>query len=94
MAHELGHTSTLPGEHHFTGAWSTSVIAERLPSQARTVSQARALIPRQSRKHSEDGDSVVNVRGVPTQKLMRALGRAIVMRDAAVGSPEGRQGGV
>ena len=37
------HVSTLPGEHHFDGVWSTPVIAVRISSQTRTYSQTRAL---------------------------------------------------
>ena len=55
----------------------------RISSQARTDSQAWALIFQREPKGgpqcggarvlAEDGDNVVNVRGVPTQKLVRTL---------------------
>ena len=65
VAHELGHVGTLPGEHNFSGG---VVNAERISSQARTDSQARALIcSREPKAHpsavvprvrAEDGDGV------------------------------------
>ena len=42
VVHELGHVGALPGEHYFSGAWSTPVMAVRISSHARTASQARA----------------------------------------------------
>ena len=51
---------------------------------------------------TEDRDCVVNVRGIPVQKLVRALrcakesGRAldVAVCTAAAGGPEGGQGGI
>ena len=66
------------------GAWSTPLIAERNSSQARTESQARALIcsrvPKGRTKGggasvgAEDDYCVTNVGSVPTAELMKALG--------------------
>ena len=83
----------------------------RISSQARTDSQARALTCTEPkavpsavvpRVLAEDRDCVVNVQGVPDQKLARALkwtkepDRAlhVAVRSTAAGGPEGGQSGL
>ena len=99
----LGHISTLSGEHHLSGGVINAgdrraryvAGTHRFPStRVDLIARARGRPQRGgARVSAEDSDGVMNVRSVPEQKLLHALGRAekpggalyVAMRDAASG---------